>query len=492
MFGRKFIPVALLVVIVIGPAFATEPDKPCDGPYKNGSTPTKEQLSNIQKNHAEWIELANTISMASIPPGALEALRSFNVTNWEVADLSGIPAWVKSDKRRANLCGADLSGIDLSGSKLRFAVFRDAKLVRANFRVADLYGADFRQANLGGANLTEAKLGNADFRKAHIDGANLSRANLHFANLTGVKTKSVNFSGADLSSAKLINSVFTGAHFNGANLTYADLSGASVGLSDLSGAVLDGTNLTDAQLQSVDVNQTNLEPRSGWKPKFDDLMGWHNLSQMTYRDSPQGLVLIRKIFKDAGLREQEQQVTYAIKHTERQHANPIEGLFSLVLFELTSAWGMYPGRPLRILGVLILGFSLFYVQALIAPVQTGICRVWPDGRILKENDEETNKPPELLTTFTGIGIGVTNSKVLTYKKIHWALVPLTAIYFSILSAFHIGWRDLNLGNWIVRLQPVEFVLRPTGWVRLVSGVQSLISVYLIALSALTYFGRPFG
>ncbi|MDO8092355.1 MAG: hypothetical protein Q6360_02625, partial [Candidatus Brocadiales bacterium] len=64
-------------------------------------------------------------------------------------------------------------------------------------------------------------------------------------------------------------------------------------------------------------------------------------------------------------------------------------------------------------------------------------------------------------------------------------------YFSLLSAFHIGWREFNIGNWISRIQGREYTLRAKGWVRTVSGVQSLISVYLIALSVLTYFGRPF-
>ena len=66
-----------------------------------------------------------------------------------------------------------------------------------------------------------------------------------------------------------------------------------------------------------------------------------------------------------------------------------------------------------------------------------------------------------------------------------------ALYFSLLSAFNIGWRDLNVGNWLVRLQGSEFTLRATGWVRSVSGLQSLISVYLLALWVLCYFGRPF-
>jgi hypothetical protein len=64
-------------------------------------------------------------------------------------------------------------------------------------------------------------------------------------------------------------------------------------------------------------------------------------------------------------------------------------------------------------------------------------------------------------------------------------------YFSLLSAFNIGWRELNVGNWMARMQPYEYRLQATGWARTVSGIQSLISVYLLALSVLTYFGRPF-
>ena len=41
------------------------------------------------------------------------------------------------------------------------------------------------------------------------------------------------------------------------------------------------------------------------------------------------------------------------------------------------------------------------------------------------------------------------------------------------------------------MQSREYTLRATGWVRTVSGIQSLLSVYLLALGALTYFGRPF-
>jgi len=44
----------------------------------------------------------------------------------------------------------------------------------------------------------------------------------------------------------------------------------------------------------------------------------------------------------------------------------------------------------------------------------------------------------------------------------------------------------------VRLQLREYTFRATGWVRTVAGIQSLISLYLVALALLTYFGDPFG
>jgi hypothetical protein len=63
--------------------------------------------------------------------------------------------------------------------------------------------------------------------------------------------------------------------------------------------------------------------------------------------------------------------------------------------------------------------------------------------------------------------------------------------FLVLSAFHIGFREFSVGSWIARMQPRSFALEAAGWVRTVSGAQSLLSVYFLAMWVLTYFGRPF-
>ena len=151
----------------------------------------------------------------------------------------------------------------------------------------------------------------------------------------------------------------------------------------------------------------------------------------------------------------------------------LEAKTNYYLLELTCDWGMSPGKPFKILVILMVGFCLFYMIAVDPHPnvrESGIWKILPEDRVIKQDGEDSSHQI-IATSFFGILL--------------WGL------YFSVLSAFHIGWRELNVGSWISRLQPREFTVRATGWVRVVSGIQSLISVYLIALSVLTYFGRPF-
>jgi hypothetical protein len=51
--------------------------------------------------------------------------------------------------------------------------------------------------------------------------------------------------------------------------------------------------------------------------------------------------------------------------------------------------------------------------------------------------------------------------------------------------------EWNLAHIMMRLQPGEYTIRATGCVPTASGIQSLMSVYLLVLWVLTYFGKPF-
>ena len=143
---------------------------------------TKEQLDDILKKHALWIN---------------------NESGGERAGLRG------ADLRGANLYQADRSRADRSR--------------------ADLGRADLSRADLGRANLHEADLHEADLYQADLRGANLSGANLSGANLSGANLSGANLSGANLSGANLYQAGLRGADLSGADLSGANLSGANLG-----------------------------------------------------------------------------------------------------------------------------------------------------------------------------------------------------------------------------------------------------------------------
>jgi hypothetical protein len=86
------------------------------------------------------------------------------------------------------------------------------------------------------------------------------------------------------------------------------------------------------------------------------------------------------------------------------------------------------------------------------------------------------------------GHGADGPELLKSKKLNALRL---ALYFSLLSGISFGWREVNVRNWVQRLQTKDYTLHATGWVRAVAGTQSLISLYLIVIWALTCFGSPF-
>ena len=326
---------------------------------------------------------------------------------------------------------------------------------------------DPRLANLCNASLLGSTLSDAN-KKLGRKVVDLSYADLTGANLSGAELKDANLVGAVLTGAKLIDADLEQADLSEAFLYSAKLNDADLFMATLDRVRLSGADLNGASMYETSLREVTFEPEE--LPEIVSTAGALHLSTMTYFASPVALFSLRIAFRDAGFRRAERQITYAIKKSDMQQIdNKIERAFNFVLFELTTEWGMSPGRPLQLLGLITLLFTFPSVIALRMPSSDGIWRVWVETRI---RSDLGGKEPEKLRTgwWKAIGLG---------------------FYFSVLSAFRMGWRDLNVGDWIARVQRREYVLRATGWARTVAGFQSLISVYLLAMSVLTYFGRPF-
>ncbi len=431
--------IAWIIATVATVGFGQEPNqRSCNGKYKGFKRPTQQELALIIQNHTEWLD-----------------------------SLGG-----EQDPKRANLCEANLREMDLRNIRLSGA---------------DLDGADLSGANLIGAILSAAQ---SDEEVKDNEGKPFLR-----------ELRRTKWIRTDLNSADLRGCVMRGAALDGADLSGADLSelneqsvgrekeeedvlaiGVNMRLCNLTGASLVGADLRGANLHWTILSSVLFEPKS--LPTIDGIGSAIGLSELWYKENANPMVALREELKSAGLRKEERAVTFAIKHNERVKSGWAESAFNFVLFELTCKYGMEPGRPLEILVVLALIFSLVYMIALNGRRKSSIWAIWPPDSTFRESERPVRVPDRLADFRRG------EWRPFTWLK-KWLRLWLIGAYFSLLSAFQIGWRELNFGNWLSRMQPREFVLRPTGWVRVISGVQALLSVYLLALWALTYFGRPF-
>ena len=324
--------------------------------------------------------------------------------------------------------------------------------------------------------------------RAILCNALLVRANLQGAYLWGADLQGAYLVDADLQGANLTVAKLQGANLGGANLQGADLWGA-----DLQGADLRGVNVENARLAFANLDGAVYAPNS--PPPDGYLAGIKGLATVTFpRGGQSGLVQLRELLQKVGLRDLERQATFAIEHGKALHARQSDSLveqfggwLQLIFFEWTTGWGLFPELSILLLLGGVGVASLIYGLAIVWPWRTtravGVYRIWLKGRI------EGIIWPEDRSASIHDRFELAEEEIAERLRGFYAL-PY-ALYFSLLSAFRIGWRGLNVGGWLTGLQPREYSLRARGWVRVVSGFQSIASVYLLAMWALTYFGRPF-
>jgi hypothetical protein len=176
----------------------------------------------------------------------------------------------------------------------------------------------------------------------------------------------------------------------------ANLCGATVHDAQFQEADLEGVQLQGANLLGAIITAAILDPQPGSLPDTSFLVSPAGLEEVTVYSSPQALVAFRQAFKNAGMREQQRQLTYAINYTQTHKAlkegnisEKIEAVFKWVMFEKTCEFGWFPGRPLRILGILLLVFAIPYRVALSTKGSSGIWAIWLRDRVHKSDGQET-------------------------------------------------------------------------------------------------------
>jgi uncharacterized protein YjbI with pentapeptide repeats len=403
------------------------------------SKPSDKEFHRILNNHTQW----------------LEEHKLFNSDSWSNRSANQLRAILTDPKR------ADLSNMDLSGAHIDDVSLRGAKLDWANIDNGIIRNSDFSKASMKCATLNGAQIENSSF-----DDATLEKSSFNNTSIKGTDFSNANLVRASFKESKIFNTVFINS-----TLSYANLTNASIVHSRLV-----NSKLKNAKVDFARFDDSIWELDSGELPPSYSSARIVSISKLKYQNSPSSLIELRESFKKAGLRKPERDVTYAIRKTENEKRmesgfmGRIEASFNFILFDLTSRYGKTPSQPLIILAILVFMFSIPYTFAIYRnDNRDGIWRVWNKERIRKDLGGEPERIHEQ-----------------TYKAF------MIAIQFSIVSAFRMGWKDLNVGTWISNIQKREYSLHGSGWIRSLSGLQSIISVYLLAIWALTYFGRPFG
>ena len=178
------------------------------------------------------------------------------------------------------------------------------------------------------------------------------------------------------------------------------------------------------------------------------------------KDKPGGLAELRLVLRNLGSRHQEREVTFALHSTQVDHLQDscspskwferprepsgdrcspsgwLHGAWQTVLFEWTTGWGLHPFRAVGIMIVLVccltpIDVCCTWVRGPGCSGSCGIFRVWPRERLDAE----------------GEGFRVVEDFRVERISVRFRYAMVWGLYFALLSTFHIGWRDINVGGW---------------------------------------------
>jgi uncharacterized protein YjbI with pentapeptide repeats len=425
----------------------------------------------------------------------------------QTIDVNKLKTILSTDKKPINLCDTylhglnlsnlDLSDVDLSGADISESDLSHANLSGANLTKTYFQGSNLTHANLKKTNLEKAILERATLIESDLREANLSHSNLSFANLTSANIVFTNLEGANLREANLEGANLAWANLATASLLDANLTDANLENANLTEAKIIKTQLRDANFDQVDLDKAIFEPNLKALPNlttFTTVKDFEYIEYQNYNNFKASLTEIRNAYKVLGIRSMERTITATIKYQEMITAwhkgswSYIESGFNYIFFYLTCDYGAEPGRPLRLFLIGIFLFAIPYRYALSKPTKhAGIVAIWTSHRLQGWDKCHSLKQSEQMAKLLDTK-WLDRKNNFIQRQFH--LIKLT-VFFSMLSAFSIGWKDINVSNWISHLQAREFTLKGKGWVRALAGFQSLFSAYMIVMWVFTYFFRPF-
>jgi hypothetical protein len=192
----------------------------------------------------------------------------------------------------------------------------------------------------------------------------------------------------------------------------------------------------------------------------------------------------------------------------------VQGALGVIVFDWTCGYGSAPSRPLFMaLALALLAIPLYWL---------GFRKQWFRGQLIRVESRGGNEVETVLgdpgsrpSWRTPLGVERLSRRIrlqelllhlrlerpsrwlhqliaTLWPRLRWEAGFLKAVaIFSLISIVNLGFEGLDFGRWVRLLLFCDYDFKARGWLRTVSGLQSLIGLGLLALSLLSYFGHPF-
>lgn len=333
------------------------------------------------------------------------------------------------------------------------------KIVGLELSNEKLNGAGFNQAIIENTVFNNLDLKATEIKGDYFGKAILNNCNLNYSRISGKLYNLSNFTETNLR-----NIVFISTNLQYTDFSFRDISNSKFDNADLTAAKFDKTNLKNV------VYETQLHPN----PR--DIAYARNLENLKYERTSYYLFELKRLLKEFGFIKAEKKVNCAIKRHD-------SALWEFLIFDVFCEYGSNYFRPLLIDLVLWFLFSILYAKKISS--STAAMKGKRNGFYMRKQEHRLQPWDEGDFFVNMISFGPKPRLKMKFKSFCYGML------ISLMSATRVGFREVNISNWLRMIFPFELDIKAQGWPRVVTGIQSVISVYLIALSLLSYFGRPF-
>ncbi len=307
--------------------------------------------------------------------------------------------------------------------------------------------------DLSSTDLNERRLEDIDFEYS-----NFNKAQLRFTNFSGSTLIKATLNLAAAEGAIFSDTLLKDCTFKGTNLASADFSRAN-----LSGSRFENSDLTNASFAFADMEGVYWVSTDLSHVTLDSLATAQHLDKIT--GPVYALISLRQQLHRNGYRRAERALTAAIR---RASSPPI---WETILFDSTCGYGANSGRLLFIALSVWVICSLIYLFSLFGKGREGIYLV-----ITRPTKNQART--------------LTRRQRLRYRfNIPRAIA--SSVLFSTLASLTLPIKGINARAWILRTQKRDFEMDADGWVRVVSGVQTILVLLLVSLFFAVYLGNPF-